>query len=272
MSDEHTPTNPPPGGLTTADGKFRNSELLAPAASIADLLTTLRQTGGEVALAGERSHDALYRAFESVLRFKVCVEGRADDLVAQLKAEGVELTLAGNNAPVHEQLSPYVKLCFGLEKKSIASSTDQAVKMARLKLQKIVSDYTAAIAEAVTQGVESDGIAAFFKLPGNGVVSLARTYRQRMASSDAPPTESSAVDALAELPDIAILEDSDLGDHGKGPVVLVGVSEGDSRWLIKAFSQDEALVRRLVRVAAPARRTKPSKKVAVLQAEAAAAV
>ncbi|MEI7606821.1 MAG: hypothetical protein WCJ64_05510 [Rhodospirillaceae bacterium] len=253
---------------------FRTSEPPPPvtgdAQTIDAQVAELRESGNQASLAGERSHAALYEAFQKVLGFRERNIGRIGELKELIAREGLKLTLVGDNAPVNEQIAPFVKLCFGLDDTTLPRETPKEVKMARLKLQKQTSDYIMALSEAVVNDVALDEVAAYFAKLGNGVVSLARKFRERAPSKDSAGKAVGWADTLTFITDLAVFTSDDIGDLTEGAMLLAAELDGDGNLRIKASLKDDKMLGQVVRAKVSADVLKAARKEAKGKREASA--
>jgi hypothetical protein len=189
-------------------------------AGLADRLWAARESADAVKAADSRSRAALYRALSYAYDFALAAERQPEDYAELLEESGVK-------AQVRAPMTPIVKLVFGVD-----------YDKSRL------TEFAAALAYALRQGVEQGGFEHFVEKQVGGLKALVAAERQ--ARRPEPKADTRAELARAKLRDAAPLALGNIMANSEFALVLAR-RRPDGGVEPVALVEDEGMIERAIR-------------------------
>ena len=202
----------------------------------------LQKLGQTVHASNQRSRAVIYEALAGAARFWTA-NRLSDELREFYRNSGVRPPK--EEAALHLQLLPTVKLMLGLEDVSRRALRNKSQDQTRRGLQKQASDYAMALAFALSEEPDPSGIVGFFDRPALGIVEAAALYRKGRRGHRTKLAAADPFVALRSKPPIASFGLEVLALPSNSPIALI-VERSDGAWVVRAAVEDLPAIRRLM--------------------------
>jgi hypothetical protein len=203
----------------------------------------LRKLGHAVHASNQRTRAVIYEALAGAARFWTANRLRSDELREFYRNSGVRPPK--EEAALHLQLLPTVKLMLGLEDVSRRAVRNKSQDQTRRGLQKQASDYAMALAFALSEEPDPSGIVGFFDRPALGIVEAAALYRKGRRGHRTKLAAADPFVALRSKPPIASFGLEVLALPSNSPIALI-VERSDGAWVVRAAVEELPAIRRLM--------------------------